>query len=69
MVEFGDNSFKFILIIVTLLNFILSFLTEKLLVPCISEAWKTRKIKELKNEYDMQINTNLNLLYEIKNNA
>jgi cation-transporting ATPase 13A3/4/5 len=70
LADFGDDgNFKFIVLVFTLVNFIMSYLIEKLLVPCISEAWKNKKIRQFKSEAFRQTSANLNQLYKIKVNV
>jgi len=68
LVTFPEGSFKFVILVMTLANFIVSYLCEKLVVPCISECWKNRSIKEFKRHQSRLENANLNQLYKIKVN-
>jgi len=70
LITFGDDNFKFYIIFMCLANFILSYLVEKLLIPCLSEAWKRNKIRKMQNQIDDIRNTsmNLNKMYMIKVN-
>jgi len=68
LVDFDDASFKFVILVMTLVNFIVSYLCEKLIVPCVSEGWKNRSIRQFKSQQSKLENANLNQLYKIKIN-
>jgi len=63
----SNNYFKFVIIGMTILNFTVSYLLEKMLIPCISEAWKNRKVRQFREK--QQSDANLNQLYKIKVNV
>jgi len=63
----SNSYFKFVILGMTLLNFIVSYLVEKLFIPCISEAWKNKKIREFREK--QLADANLNQLYKIKVNV
>jgi len=69
LVSFPDDTFIYYVLIICLVNFIVSYTIEKVLIPCISQSWKSRKYKKLYKKIK-QMNTSyfLNDLYKIKEN-
>ncbi len=60
--------FKYYIIILSLINFILSIITEFYIIPFFNRWWTRNKILKIRKEIEMQeIDTDLNMINEVKN--
>lgn len=66
LVAFPDDDFNYYILIITLVNFILSYSVEKVMIPCITQKWKTYKYQKLYQQIMVhQKHYNLNQWHKI----
>ena len=62
--------FKYIIIIITLLNFVVSIVVEQCAIPCVKKCWMKYKIKGMENTINQkEKEVDLNMINEVKNYA
>jgi hypothetical protein len=67
MVDFDDPKFKYILALISIINFFVSILIEKKIIPLIITYWNRYKaLKAKENFKNRQKSFNLNEIYRIK---
>ena len=67
MIDFGDEYFRYYILGVILVNFIVSYLIEKYFIAFVSKRWRIHLIKKLKAKVDKkEITYTLNHLNQIK---
>lgn len=48
--QFPDEDFKYFILVITFANFIISYAVETVVVPCISNKWKSYENRKLMNK-------------------
>ena len=67
--KFGIE-FKYILIIITLINFIVSVVVEQFVIPCVKKCWMKSQIQGMEQTINNQEKeADLNMINEVKNYA
>ncbi len=66
IVSFVDNDFNYYVLIFSLVNFIVSYVVEKSVIPCITNMWKNYKLRKLREKIAMEHEYNLNQLYRVQ---
>jgi hypothetical protein len=61
--------FKIYLLGITIVNFVVSYAVEKLLIPRITQKWNNRQFKKLRRRIEKKtVDYNLNQLHKIEKN-
>jgi hypothetical protein len=62
--------FKYILMIITILNFIISIVVEQYIIPYVKKCWMKSQIEKMKHKINTkEKEADLNMINEVKNYA